>query len=61
MESLPQWFDDPDEMHEFARYLVDTGDLDKVGDVLDYFEKPWKWDPERAEFLKLRAAGDWPF
>lgn len=43
------WHNDPDEVHAYASFLF-LGST-SVKDVLDYFEKPWKWDPEHEEWV----------
>jgi hypothetical protein len=35
-----------DIVHWFGVVLVSAGVLHDVGGVLDYFEKPWKWNRE---------------
>ena len=46
-----KWHDDPEEVHALGSWLVDVGDIGKVRDLLAFFEKPWKWENERADFL----------
>lgn len=42
------WIIEPEEVHATARLLVDVGVLDTPQLVLDFYEKPWKWTPERV-------------
>ncbi len=39
------WYDDPDEVAKFARWFFE-GATARAGEVIDVFEKPWKWDEE---------------
>lgn len=39
------WFEDPEEVVSFARWFFD-GATARAGEVIDVFEKPWKWDEE---------------
>ena len=39
------WYDDPGEVVEFARWFFD-GATARAGEVIDVFEKPWKWNEE---------------
>jgi hypothetical protein len=41
-----RWFADPNEVIEFAGILVRADWLDTAQEVLDYLEKPHKYDPE---------------
>jgi hypothetical protein len=41
-----RWIHDPDEVLAFGRVLVDSDELDSARDVLDYIEKPQKWNNE---------------
>ncbi len=48
----PHWYDDPDETVAFARWYWD-GSLNArgaAGEILDYFEKPWKFNEEYAGY-----------
>lgn len=48
----PKWFDDPDECVAFARWYW-KGALNFIGsarEILDYFEKPWLFNEEYAEY-----------
>lgn len=49
---MPDWWENGDEVHRTARWLVSTGTLDEPARVVDYFEKPWKWDPEHAHMVE---------
>jgi hypothetical protein len=41
------WWCDPQEVIDFAHVLVDAEELgDCQHAVIDFFEKPWKWDRE---------------
>ena len=53
---LHEWWMDHDEVVAFARWYWD-GMYSKSGrDIIDFFEKPWKWTPEYEGFLKERSA-----
>lgn len=41
-----KWYDDPDEVVGFARWYFDVSYIRVRNDLLDYFEKPWKWNDE---------------
>jgi hypothetical protein len=43
---MSEWTQDLAEVVVFGHVLVDTNQLDIARDVLDYFEKPHKWQPE---------------
>jgi hypothetical protein len=53
MQSVEQWFADPDEVLRFGTALVDADEFEKPRDVLEYIEKPWKWDPEHFQWAEL--------
>lgn len=46
------WYDDPDEVVAFARWYWEGahGIRGEFANLLDYFEKPWKWTPEYAGY-----------
>jgi hypothetical protein len=53
---LPEWYDDPDNVLAFAQHYWSGPTYSQRGvvkEILDYFEKPWKWTPEYEEW---RAA-----
>ncbi len=43
-----KWYDDRDEVVAFARWYWEGAYSIRgtVGEILDYFEKPWKFDEE---------------
>lgn len=45
------WFDDHDEVLAFARALDEGDGFTSTGDVLYYFEKPWKWTEDRDAWI----------
>jgi hypothetical protein len=53
-----QWHDDRDTVLALARWLHATNNEEvvTVDDVLDLFEKPWKWQSEYEDFLIAQAA-----
>lgn len=40
------WIQDPTNVNALGRWLFDNVYIDKAEDLLDYFEKPWKWTTE---------------
>jgi hypothetical protein len=55
---MMSWIHDPDEVLAFGHVLVDTGEIDTAKDVLYYFEKPHKWQPEYELWEKAGRPGD---
>ncbi len=59
-----RWFDDPMIVLRFAHILHECGVFldgkEAIDSILDYFEKPWKWDDEHTRWVKLGrpAAAD---
>lgn len=54
------WFDDPDEVTDFARHVLAElfwGPREKVDIIIDYFEKPWKWDELHGVWALYGAPG----
>lgn len=45
------WTENRLEVGQVARMLVDAEVLSSARDVVDFLEKPWKWEPERALWL----------
>jgi hypothetical protein len=55
------WTDDFAEVVVFGHVLVTTNELDDARSVLDYFEKPHKWQPEYELWIEAgrpREASD---
>jgi hypothetical protein len=50
-----RWFDDRKEVLRLARWLVEQRDW-SVLQVIDYFEKPWKWDAQYCDMTETRWA-----
>jgi hypothetical protein len=46
------WYGNHDDVVSFARVLVDAEWLDTSGEVIDYFERPWKWSPEYGVWIQ---------
>lgn len=46
MPPTPEWYDDRERLRAFASVLVDEYILRGTPDVLDFIEKPWKWNEE---------------
>jgi hypothetical protein len=44
------WYETHEELVAFGRVLADALDFD-TNDVLDYFEKPWKWSSEYQAWM----------
>ncbi len=44
----PQWYEDRDEVVAFARWFWEGtyNYIGTTGEILDYFEKPWKFTSE---------------
>jgi len=53
-----QWWTDPDEVWSMGSWLVHEFRLTEPSEIVYYFEKPWKWDDERADYLADREAED---
>ncbi len=54
---LHPWYEDSSECVTFARWYWD-GTLNAIGtagEILDFFEKPWKFDPEYDDFLAQKV------
>lgn len=51
-----EWTNDRGELVDVGRMLNDAGCFPTPEDVLNYFEKPWKWSNER----ELWVAADRP-
>jgi len=41
-----RWFDQQDTRNRFARVLWESDLLNSGEDILDFYEKPYKWDEE---------------
>ena len=54
----PKWYEDPGKVLEFAHWYFDKHDPAWL--VIDYFEKPWKWNPEHRDYVE-ELAGSGPF
>lgn len=50
------WYDDPDTVWSFGAWLVHEFRLTEPSEIIYYFEKPYKWDDERAEYLAAMEA-----
>jgi hypothetical protein len=48
------WCEDYSEVHSFGEWLVDQGQISDTHELLRYFEKPWCWAVERAEYEKAQ-------
>ena len=46
-----EWYDDHGNVCLFAHVLVASALLEEAEDTIYYFEKPWKWTPERDRWL----------
>ena len=55
---MNHWYDDQNDLNEFAAYLHDEGELTTAEEVLRFFEKPWKWsrDFDAYQLTKKLAA-----
>jgi len=40
------------EINTFAQHMVDIGEFTDPQQVLDYYEKPWKWVNEIRQYMK---------
>lgn len=47
---MDEWWRDQDNQHMLARELIRKGELATPEEVLYFFEKPWKYDPEWTEY-----------
>lgn len=48
-----KWFEKHDNLTAFASVLIDLGTFERPKDVLYFFEKPWKWEPEWERWVAL--------
>jgi DNA-binding transcriptional MocR family regulator len=42
----PPWYAELDQMNEFAHVLVESDLIVEPSELIYYYEKPWKWEPE---------------
>ena len=54
--TVPHWFDDPDEVVAFARWYYDGTSIARVSELIAFFEKPWKWEPEHRAYTAEKEA-----
>lgn len=47
-----KWFEWPDRVWEVADWAVDCGTFATPREVLDFFEKPWKWEDLHDEWYR---------
>lgn len=52
------WYTDVGSVAEFGRVLEASGVFRGRGEVLDYVEKPWKWQPERLAWVVAGRPGE---
>jgi hypothetical protein len=55
---LHEWWTDHDEVLAFARWYWDGAahyPTCPAREILDYFEKPWKWSPEYEGYKEEQA------
>lgn len=52
-----EWSDGRGELAAVARMLVDVEVLESAIDVVDFVEKPWKWEPEREAWVGAGRPG----
>jgi hypothetical protein len=45
-----EWWETHNNVLALARALDDEGGFSDTDEVIDFFEKPWKWSPEWARF-----------
>ena len=50
---LDNWILDNSEILEFASLLDDIGAFMDTSSVIYFFEKPWKWNKERDNWIEL--------
>lgn len=50
-----RWFDKPHNVHQLAHFLVSNRNYD-AKEIIDYYERPWKWDDEWNEMQAERAS-----
>lgn len=48
LESPTTWYADHSTLVGFAHILTAADKFPATTDVIDYFDKPWKWDPDHA-------------
>jgi hypothetical protein len=44
MTTPTAWYEDASTVHSVATWGVQTSQLTSIGDVLYFFEKPWKYE-----------------
>ena len=45
-----EWYADFENVLILAHRLVDAGEITQVNELLYFFEKPWKWSREWADY-----------
>lgn len=54
VDAPPQpWITQPDQVLEFGERLAAAGAFDTPADALYYIDKPYKWDDEHDEWVRL--------
>lgn len=49
------WFNDDQKVLKLAHWLVDNEKITTIEELLLYFEKPFKWEPE---YHHLKSIGE---
>lgn len=52
------WYDSPASVLHLGHWLVETGAIRDLKDLLYYFEKPWKYTQEYDQMVLVETAGD---
>lgn len=55
MNDSTKWFQSNDTLLALAHWLVDRNEFETQSDLLYFWEKPWKWEPEYEEYLAAMA------
>jgi len=46
---MTDWWNNYDDVLHLAGYLKEKNTFQSVNDLYDFFEEPWKWEPEWNE------------
>lgn len=52
MPLKPHWYQSYESVVEFGAHLVVSGELTTMEELQSYYEKPWKWTPERQAWVE---------
>lgn len=52
----PEWFEEFENIINLAKWLADEGEITTAFQMLQIFEKPWKWESEWNEFQTAQES-----